>query len=321
MTHKEGKDFRKFLFALTIENLINFKRKVFQEANIDTVILIFSRRRKRKNIIKAIDIQNPEEVLAIENYNLIDQSKFEELDKFNCSFTPKQLQVIDKILKDTNKIDDFFTVVGGYKPYQIGYGKSITGNFPQIESDIKNRVYHSTTKINNSYYADIKGSNINRYFIAKNSQWVNWGSWLMSPKKMEYFLNPKIVVREIAGEYLFSSYDDLGYFTNDTTHMILSNGDLSHIKSLLGIINSRLYGWYFKNIYAEDSGLFPKVKINEIKSLPLKKGFSNPDLSSMVDIMLEKNKELNQLSEQFTKLLQTKFLPPTSIINYNNGIH
>ncbi len=63
------------------------------------------------------------------------------------------------------------------------------------------------------------------------------------------------------------------------------------------------------------SVLFQKVLIENFKRLPIKILPLNEQESFIgkADIMLEKNKELNQLSEQFTKLLQAKF--PTVTIN------
>lgn len=305
MTHKAGRDFRRFLFGQSIVRGINFKKRVFEEANIDTTIILFTRK-LTNGVVKALDVEKPEDILAINEYNDIQQKQMKELDKFNYSLSQNDLAIIEKMRSMSVRIDEVFNVVGGYKPYQVGYGKSIQGDFPQIESDIRGRVYHSNTKIDDSYFPDIKGININRYLITENTQWVKWGSWLMSPKKLEYFNNPKIVVREIAGKYLFASLDERGFLTNDTTHMILFNGDINSLKSLLCVLNSKLLGWYFKRVYGEDSDLFPKVKINEIKELPLHKNFETLALSLNADIMLSKNKELNTLKQGLLQLLSAK---------------
>ncbi len=133
----------------------------------------------------------------------------------------------------------------------------------------------------------------------------------MSSKKAEYFNNPKIVVREITGRYLNASYDTSGYFTNDTTHMILSSGDEESMLILLGIINSKLIGWYFRTLFSEDSNLFPKIKINELKEIPIILLTFNQEKKWMVDKvnrMLSMNKELIDLETRFLGLLQEKYM-------------
>ena len=38
-----------------------------------------------------------------------------------------------------------------------------------------------------------------------------------------------------------------------------------------GLLNSKLYGFYFRKFYSEEDDLFPKIKVNELKNLPIKK--------------------------------------------------
>ncbi len=44
-----------------------------------------------------------------------------------------------------------------------------------------------------------------------------------------------------------------------------------NVKFALGCLNSRLTYWYFKNLYNEFDSLFPQIKTNEFKSLPIAK--------------------------------------------------
>jgi len=44
---------------------------------------------------------------------------------------------------------------------------------------------------------------------------------------------------------------------------------------LLGILNSKLVAWFFKKYFGEENGLFPKIKINELKAIPIR---IQPDL-------------------------------------------
>ena len=165
-------------------------------------------------------------------------------------------------------------------------------------------------KIDETYFPDIKGSNIQHYYIKPNVQWVKWGIWLMSPKKSDDFLNPKIVVREVAGKKLNCCFDDFGYFTNDTTHMIRGI-DSNSLRFILTIINSNLIGWYFRKYYGEVNDLFPKIKVNELKELPIKQiSISEQQpFTEKADLMLSLNKDLQEQSQKFQRTIQRKFFP------------
>ena len=268
LSRKSSSEFRQYLFKKDLEIILNFITAVFEDANIDTCICILKNSYSKDHIINTSTQSGNESILNIKSYNKISLSIWKQLDKISCSISEIDMHIIDKLKKDSLELEKICLVVGGYKPYQIGYGKSVYGDFPQIAKDVENRVYHSEVKIDDSYYPDIKGLNINKYYITPNTKWVKWGSWLMSPKNKEYFVNPKLIVREIVNDGLISAFDDSGLFTNDTTHLIIHES-IEVLKFILAILNSRLIAWYFKKYYGEENDLFPKVKINEIKSLPI----------------------------------------------------
>ena len=85
---------------------------------------------------------------------------------------------------------------------------------------------------------------------------------------------------------------------------------------MLAILNSTLVKEYLQMVCVKARGGYLRLKSQYITGIPVPENITNNNLSAKADIMLEKNKELNQLSEQFTKLLQTKFLA----ININNKI-
>ena len=307
MNRKGGEEFRKKLSNFNFYFVIDFENQVFEDANIDTCIIIYSKN-SAKNELLAMNVKIPESILSNITYNKIKFENWIKYDKFNCGFNDTIFEIFEKLKNGSINLGNLSTITGGYKPYQVGYGKSIDGDFPQTKNDVENWVYHSNTKIDETYFPDIKGSNIQHYYIKPNIQWVKWGVWLMSPKKIEDFLNPKIVVREVAGKKLNCCFDDFGYFTNDTTHMIRGINSNS-LKFILTIINSNLIGWYFRKFYGEANDLFPKIKVNELKELPIKQisiSEQNPFIEK-ADLMLSLNKDLQEQSQKFQRNLQREF--------------
>ena len=259
-----------------------------------------------------MNVEIPESILSNITYNKIKFENWVKYDKFNCGFNDSIFEIFEKLNYNSINLGDLALITGGYKPYQVGYGKSIDGDFPQTKKDVENWVYHSTNKIDETYFPDIKGGNIQHYFIKPNIQWVKWGSWLMSPKKLEDFINPKIVVREVAGKKLNCCFDDYGYFTNDTTHMIRGI-DSDSLKFILTLINSDLLGWYFRKFFGEANDLFPKIKVNELKDLPIKQIPNSEQIPFIekADLILSLNKDLQEQSQKFQRTIQRKFFTAT----------
>jgi len=322
MTRKAGTEFRSKLFMFDFRIVIDFINQVFDDANIDTCIIIYSKLNNMsdRSIVLASKIVDPVSIINVINYENIDIDDWIDVDKFNCDLNKETFQLFKKIKNGSTNLGDLGKITGGYKPYQVGYGKSVYGDFSQIDKDIENRSYHSQLKKDDSYYPDIKGLNIKRYFISRNTQWVKWGEWLMSPKNLEDFTNPKIIVREVAGETLNSSLDFEGYFTNDTTHMIREMS-IENLKYCLSIINSKLIGWFFSRYFGESNDLFPKIKVNELKEIPIKNSSSiyKAEVGIMVDQILNASKILLVNIDIVLNLIQAKFSiskPSTKLQNW-----
>jgi hypothetical protein len=80
---------------------------------------------------------------------------------------------------------------------------------------------------------------------------------------------------------------------------------------LLCLINSKLINFYFSNCFI-DYNIKPKY----LEKIPIALPPNQQPFIDKADIMLQKNKELNELTQSFTQLLQTKF--PS--ININNKL-
>jgi hypothetical protein len=313
MTRKAGEEFRSKLFKFRFNFVLDFIEQVFEDANIDTCIIVFSEFEKNEDSkkVKSLKVKQPESILDGLNYNEVNYQYWKKHDKFNCELDDKIFALFEKLKKGTTKLGELTKITGGYKPYQVGYGKSIEGEFPQTRNDVKNHVYHADKKLDETYYPDVKGSNIQRYYITPNTKWVKWGDWLMSPKEYSDFIEPKILVREVTGIRLNACYDKESYFANDTTHMIRGAAE-DNLRYYTGIINSTLLGWYFRKYYGESNNLFPKVKINELKDFPIQKtnALIRNDLIEKIDLILSLTEDLELFSAKFQDLLQSKFEIP-----------
>lgn len=132
----------------------------------------------------------------------------------------------------------------------------------------------------------------------------------MSPKAIHYFEQPKILVRQVISDYLFAFLDDEKYYADQSlyvcTNFIGKNERLEYYTALL---NSKLFGFYFRKFYSEEDDLFPKIKVNELKNLPIQKADSKTieNLSVASVLMTEKNKTLQQLQAKVINMLQRDY--------------
>ncbi|MGB5981424.1 MAG: TaqI-like C-terminal specificity domain-containing protein [Nonlabens sp.] len=129
----------------------------------------------------------------------------------------------------------------------------------------------------------MKGKGVKRYRLDWEKSYVKWGKWLMSPKAEHYFEQPKILLRQITSDYFFAVLDKNKFYADQSLYICTHFPDQEGIdlEFYLGLLNSRLYGFYFRKFYSEEDDLFPKIKVSELKSLPV----GIPDELSVIRII------------------------------------
>ncbi|HLW32025.1 MAG TPA: TaqI-like C-terminal specificity domain-containing protein, partial [Aequorivita sp.] len=244
--------------------IINFNQKVvFEDAQVETCILSIKKTKGLKPIPVGQDLDikftfDPE--IWLNDDNLI----------INFSESPELQSILSKINNNPKKLHDILDISNGCKPYQAGYGKNLSGQ-PLSKDDVKNRIYHSQTKEGDNFYCELKGKHVKPYSISKSTDFINWGDWLMSPKDSHYYFQPKIVIRQIIGKKFICSIDKSNSIADQSLYVAVPyKGKEVGLESILAILNSKLYGFYFRKFYSEEDDLFPKIKVNELKRLPFK---------------------------------------------------
>ena len=169
---------------------------------------------------------------------------------------------IDVILKNINSseynLSQKLDISNGYKPYQANYGINLLGS-ALSPIDVKNRIYHSSNKIDDSYKKEIKGKGVKRYSFSWEENYIKWGKWLMSPKSEHYFMQPKILLRQVISDYLFAYLDYDKYYADQSLYVCTNfEGKNESLEYYTALLNSRLYGFYFRNIILKKMIYFQK---------------------------------------------------------------
>ena len=155
---------------------------------------------------------------------------------------------------------------------------------------------------NKSKYKIIRGENIHRYII-------EWGNYYVHPdfkkeakifKREEIFTKtPKLLTKFVSNNIEFA-LDEVGYCNTNVVYNVHIK-DNTNIQYLLGLLNSKVVNFWFKNIYVNDDTLFPHIQKNQLASIPIPKldlskksdKEIHDKLVNLVDNIMTINKKLN----------------------------
>jgi len=167
------------------------------------------------------------------------------------------------------RVSDTAKMFYGIKAYQVG-----KGNPPQTQKILQDKPFTSDIQRDRSFLPFYDGKHIARYTVLwQRNNWLKYGPWLAEPRKPEKYEGEKILIRKIVGERLIATYISEASYCNTLLFVLkLSDGSEFRYKPLLGILNSRLVGWYYrKKFQISDEDTFPQIMIRDILQFPLPK--------------------------------------------------
>jgi len=290
------KRIRKFVLEnTTILKVIYCPKETFN-MGVETAILILQNK-KYKQSKEGIMVYGYDRATNLAEYGEVFQySLMANKDcKLNFRLTENILKVILKIERNTKPLTEFCDITRGVNAYDKYRGQS--------EDIIKNRKYHSDHKIDETYVPELKGKNVSRNSYSWNGKsWIKYGKWLAAPRDPKYFTGERIILRQIPSKRLISTIIKEDFCIDQTVFIAKPKQNLLYLNYLLGIINSELMAYYFKYRNEELDEVFPKVKLEQFKNIPIQvvpKDQQKP-LIKFVDKMLSLNKRLNEIGDKKT---------------------
>jgi hypothetical protein len=121
-------------------------------------------------------------------------------------------------------------------------------------------------------------------------------------RTQDIFEQEKLIVRQILGKRIVTTFDDENYYTDQTTYVINKKTDKTDLHYLLTILNSKIIYYYFSNIFSDNKTTFPKVKRSQLLELPIVE--LNKEKQ---DYFIQKSKQMLELNKQFQQK-KSKFL-------------
>lgn len=297
---------RKFLIN-DMTRIVKLPDAVFEDATVETIIFEFQKKSNQK-YLEAIIYNKSEKIYSIDalRSKIIDKESWKQNEdyNFNIYISVEQLELINKLEINSTKLGEIADFTLGITPYDKYRGHS--------EKIIKNREYHSLTKINENYKPLITGENITRYNVSNTiKEYISYGEWLGAPRDERFFKDDRILVRQIVSgnpPRIFAGFSNEElYFTQIGFGIIPKK---INIKYIIGILNSNLINFYHKYRFLDlEKELFQKILIANCKSLPIKNipNFYENEIVLKVDSIINLNKDLQEQSQKFQRTIQREF--------------
>ncbi len=288
LTINTNKILRKFVLDKSDVKIVNFYARVFESADVDCAIIIFRNSTNNHHISLFEYVEN-----------------FVSIKETNADFFLKQrdyiiniealkgnetIAFLHKLENLSDKLSDVASIKVGLGAYGINKGIP-----PQTKEMIENRIFHSTYKIDKTYFKYLEGKDVSRYYLDWSGEYLKHGNHLREPRgNWDLFSTKRILVRQIPAKPPYCIHACLAeeVLLNDRNSMNVIN-----IKELpemiLGILNSRLISYWFVHKFGKmQRGVFPQFKANELADFPLPKNrkTKQAEIAEIVDEIIEAKK-------------------------------
>lgn len=269
-----------------------FKDDVFPDASVESVVLISG---KNINKIDLIDYKGDQ--FGNTDFETIKSDKFYRI---QISISQKDTNVIQKIDPVSFKLGSIV---------EIGIGIQIGGSG---NSDDFKEKYISRTCLNEGYKKFLDGKDFEPYIINWSGNYISYGDWLHRKRDEKYFLNEKIIIRQI-GSVPVATIDKQGYYVLNTIYsLILKENSPYSIDFIFAVINSKILKYYWTKLFSDNKTLFPKIKKSQLTEIPVKKDISG-DIQKQVEGLIFLNSKLNVELSNISKTFIDYFIGKTKI--------
>ncbi|MCD4676940.1 MAG: N-6 DNA methylase, partial [Desulfobacula sp.] len=281
-----------------IQEIVLLPSNVFKGATVDTTLLFAQKAQNTVNYhsvsVMAKVFGKKEIITTIESpirSFKINTDIWYEHKSFNLQSDKDEITIVSKLENKCIKLKEIANLFYGIKTYQVGKGKP-----PQTKEIRDKKPFTSEKCLDDNWIAFYDGKHIGRYeLLWKENNWIKYGVWLAEPRKPVIFEGEKILIRKIVGETLVSTYIPETSYCNTLLFILKINDNICSYKYLLGILNSKLIGWYFRKkfqISAEDT--FPQIMIRDILQFPIALPINSDknNLNTLVEYMLGLHKQL-----------------------------
>lgn len=276
-----------------LREIVLLPTQVFEDATVDTTLLFLQKAAYTRSFhesqitvklfdkqAKQIDLDRPESIRTVET------ALWHQTGTFNVQSNEGETTLLERISTGRQTIGTIADLFSGIKVYEVGKGKP-----PQTVQIRDSKPFTAVKRPDSNFLPFYDGKHIGRYELTwKQNNWIHYGPWLAAPRKPENFIGEKILIRKIVADTLIATYIQETSYCNTLLHVlkIKEAYNLSY-KFLLGVLNSRFIGWYFrKKFQISPDDTFPQIMISDIQQLPIPAATAEQqaDINEKVEIIL-----------------------------------
>jgi hypothetical protein len=272
LTINTNKTLRGFVLAQSSILIVNFYARVFESADVDSAILIYEKGQHNPHV-RLLEYTDSFHELksAPASFFVSQRGSVINVEMFKGDEDHSSL--ILKIEAHSVPLSQLADVKVGLKAYQIGKGKP-----PQNEAIKKERRFHSSKKLDESYITYLDGKDVCRYSLQWSGEYLKYGNHLAEPRRnFALFSSKRILVRQIPNNLPYCIH---GCYAEKTILNDLNSLNVINLKAdplaILAVLNSRLISFWFALKFGKlQRGLFPQFKANELADFPIPKKLSS----------------------------------------------
>jgi type I restriction-modification system DNA methylase subunit len=169
--------------------------------------------------------------------------------------------------------------------------------------------YISSRKNEEHFKPFLDGKDYEPYITNWSGKYIAYGDWLHRKRDERYFLNEKILIRQI-GATPVATIDREQYYCLNTIYCMIRREDCKHsLEVLFGIIQSKLVKYYWQKLFSDNKVLFPKIKKSQLVQIPIVRGLSESTENQFRELVMshfQKSKLLHECKIEFTEFLKSK---------------
>lgn len=285
-------------------HIINIYDKVFEDASVDTCILLL--KKDHPTPLKLSEFKN----MILDSFGAFDLDNFNDDESIiNISLVKdtQKLSVMQKISSKSQDLSDISNIVSGFKAYETGKG------IPAQTDEMKmKRIYHSEKKVTSEWDKYLDGKDVKRYSTQWTGGWIKYGEWLAAQRKLDYYLEERILVRQIPSHLPYcvnATYIDEPRIFNDMNSMIV-RAFKKDPYFLLATLNSKITSFWFANKFDKlQRKTFPQFKVNELSQfpIPLMDPTQVEELSQLAKKVIKYNEKFNSERSRLLQILLAEY--------------
>lgn len=266
LTINTNKTLRDFVLARSSILIVNFYARVFESADVDSVILIYEKGQHNPHV-RLLEYTDTFHELKSAPSSFFTSQRESVINVEMFKGDSSSIELISKIEKNSTPLRLHADVKVGLGAY--GLGKGIPA---QTKDMIQRRIYHSNKKEGADWHKYLEGSDVCRYHLGWSGEYLKHGDHLREPRRnWALFSSRRILVRQIPNKLPYCIH---ACYTNETILNDRNSMNIINLKAdplaILAVLNSRLISFWFALKFGKlQRGLFPQFKANELEDFPI----------------------------------------------------